>query len=236
MNSQELIENYILGTLSTEETKTFNELLKNDVSFKKEVEFHKNLQKVAEFEDDAAFKKQLQQFENEFQPKKSNYTKWLAAASVAILIGVGSMFYFQTTSNQELFAENFEPYRNIIQPIVRGEVSDNIKTHAFTAYEKGDYKQAITLFSEMQKTETETYYSFYKANSYLALDNAVEAIPLFVNYIAIKGEFSEKAYWYLALAYLKEESSSEAKQILRKITEAKTYNYKKAAILLKQLK
>ncbi|PHS67488.1 MAG: hypothetical protein COB12_03420 [Flavobacterium sp.] len=236
MKNQKLIDNYLSRTLSAEDTVTFNELLQSDVDFKKEVQFHKDLQKVTEFEDDTAFKKTLQQFESEFQPKKNNYTKWLVAASIAILIGFGSMFYFQTTSNQELFAENFEPYRNIIQPIVRGEVSDNIKTHAFTAYEKGDYKQAITLFSEIQKTETATYYSFYIANSYLALDNTSEAILLFKNYIATKGEFSEKAYWYLALAYLKEETTSEAKQILRKITEAKTYNYKKAAILLKQLK
>jgi len=236
MKNQKLIENYLSRTLSAEDTVTFNELLQSDVDFKKEVQFYKDLQKVTEFEDGVAFKKQLQQFESEFQPKKSNYTKWLAAASIAILIGFGSMFYFQTTSNQDLFAENFEPYRNVIQPIVRGEVSDNIKTHAFTAYEKGDYKQAITLFSEIQKTETNNYYIFYKANGYLALDNTSEAISLFKNYIATKGEFSEKAYWYLALANLKENNISEAKKVFQKIIKTKTYNYKKAAILLKQLK
>lgn len=236
MKNQEYIENYFLGRLSASEMKHFEDLLKSDVAFKKEFDFQESLQKVIDLEEDEAFKNTLQNYENKKQTKK-HYKIWSIAASVLVLFGLSYFVLFQeNVSNEELFAQNFEPYRNVIQPIERGDVLKDLKTQAFAAYEKGNYKNAISLFSELQKTQTNLYYIFYKANSYLALENTSEAIALLQKYITLNGKFTEKAQWYLALAYLKVDNVSEAKKILQNIEEEKSYNYEKASQILQNIK
>jgi tetratricopeptide (TPR) repeat protein len=237
MKKQKLIESYFLGTLSVEEKDHLNELLKSDTVFNEEFQFYKNLNKVTEAEDDRLFKTQVQQYENELNPNKKTHTKWLVAASIIILLGMSYFIVFQNiNSNEALFAENFEPYRNIIQPIVRSNVSDDIKSQAFIAYEKREFNKAILFFSKIQETESNSYYIFYKANCFLALENSSEAISLLKNYISTQGDFTEKARWYLALAYLKENNIKSTKNILQNIVDSKTYYHKKAALLLNELK
>lgn len=237
MNKQELIENYFLGRLSEKEKQTFNDLLLTDLAFKESFMLQENLQKVIEVEEDENFKAMLEGFENELQPKSKNYTKWLVAASVLVLFGLSYFALFQENStNEDLFAQNFEPYRNVIQPIERSKISEDIKTKAFAFYEKGEYQDAILLFSELQKTEKENYFIFYKANSYLAIKNTSEAIPLLKKYLEIQGQFKDKAQWYLALAFLKEKNTNEAEKILHTIIRLKTYNHEKASLILNELK
>jgi len=236
MNSQELIEKYFLGKLTDKEQEAFNTFLKTDNTFKKEFRFQQNLQKIIETNEDVSFKKKLQHYENEFQPKKKSYTKWLAAASIALILATSYFLIFQNTTNETLFAENFEPYRNVIQPIVRGSVSKDIKTKAFVAYENGRYEDASKYFSEISVNKNEAYAIFYLANSNLALNKTSEAIKLLEEYISLNGDLIEKAHWYLALAYIKENNSQAAKKTFQKIINSKSYNHKKAIIILEELK
>jgi len=236
MKNKKLIEKYFLKQLSTSEMKQFNEQLVSNFEFKKEFDFQKNLKQVIEVEEDEAFKKTLQNYELEMKPK-NHFKLWKIAASLLVLFGLSYFVLFQNNvSNEELFAQNFEPYRNVILPIERGDVSTDLKTQAFTAYEKGNYKNAISLFSKLQETQTNLYYVFYKANSYLALENTKEAIPLLQKYIASNGTFTEKAKWYLALAYLKNNNIKEAKEILQNIEKEKSYHYEKASQILQIIK
>ena len=236
MNSQDLIEKYIAGNLTPEEHQEFSLLCKNDASFKKELDFHINLQKVTAYEDNLTFKETVKSFETaHYSSKRNKRVWWVAASFIGVLIAT-YFFSVQQSSHETLFAENFEPYRNVIQPIVRGIVSDDLKTQAFTSYEKKEYKKAIQLFSEIQKTEMDSYYTFYKANSFLALDNTNKAISSFIEYIDSEGEFKDKATWYLALAYLKDKQDEKAITIFQKISDSKSYNHEKALPLLKKLK
>lgn len=237
MKKQKLIDGYFSGTLSSEEKNQLSQLLKNDSVFNEEFLFCKNLKQVAEYEDNEVFKTQIQQFEGKVKLKYKSYTLWLVAASIIVLFGIGYFVVFQNTVNNEtLYAENFEPYRNVIQPIIRSTVSVDLKTQAFTAYEKKEFKKAIQLFSKIQKTDSEAYYIFYKANSFLALDDTNEAIILLKKYSSTQGDFTEKAQWYLALAYLKENNIISSKNILQSIVTSKSYNFEKAAVILKKLK
>jgi len=236
MKHHELIERYFLGQLSSEEKEQFRHLQQTDASFKAELTFQENIKRITENEDNIHFKEQLQSYETKQPSKAKSYRLLWMAASVAVAVTVGALLFFQSPSNKALFAENFEPYRNVIQPIVRGEASKDLKTQAFSAYEKKDFTKAISLFSALQKTEPEPYYLFYKANSYLVGDQPSEAIPLLKEYLSTQGNFTEKAQWYLALAYLKDGNTSEAKKILQKISDSKSYHFQKATILLKKIK
>lgn len=212
MSNIDLIEKYFSNSLNPKEQLRFNELLQSDEKFKKDFTFQKDLQKVIARNQHNDLKKTLQDFEKD-KPivKLFNISKkWLVAASILIIVGIGfvllkSNFY---PSPEKIFAENYEPYRNIVLPVERGENLNTIEHSAFVAYENGNYHKAINLFNSVPKTNT-TYIKFYKSMCYMSLNKTNEAITLLKtitdsdNEASSEKNFNEIANWYLALAYLK---------------------------------
>ena len=237
MEHPELIEKYIQNRLSAEEELVFNKLLKNNSAFKEEVELHAKIKKVVTHEDDTNFRNLISDIENKARSTsyKRSYKKWLVAASIILLFGLGyNSINSNTTSTQELFASYFEPYRNVVHPIERSTEQQDKKAIAFMAYEKGEYEKAITLFTELYNSSKEPYYLFYKANALLKLEKADEAIPLLLEHLKTKDTLTEKTKWYLALAYLKIEDSEKAKALLNTIITEGAYKNKEAEELLKK--
>lgn len=240
MEFEELLEKYIQHTLTKEEALIFNEILRTDEAKKKEVEFQVNLKNVATAVDDTNFRNLVSQIEGVSKNKvsqKTSYKKWLAAASIALFLGAA--YFYSTTqtkvTNKELFASYFEPYRNVVHPIVRStEQQQDLQTMAFMAYENGDFKNAITLFDQLYTTSKEPYYLFYKANSLLKLDKAAEAIPFLLEHLKTKDTLTEKTHWYLALAYINIEDDKKAKEALQMVIEQASYKSKDAKKLLKE--
>jgi hypothetical protein len=109
------------------------------------------------------------------------------------------------------------------------------KAKAFIAYEDGDYKKAVQLFSELYKENEASYYLFYKANALLKLGNSQQAIISLKQHLKAQDSLTEKSNWYLALAYLKENDIANAKKVLKSISNKKGYNSKKAQELLQKL-
>lgn len=235
MEREKLIEKYIQNRLSKEEKAEFDTLLANDVAFKKEVSLHNDLKQVAKHEDDTDFRNLITGFETVKPQQRRNYTKWLAVASIILLVGLSYFFNLNNTpSSNELFNNYFEPYRNVIQPIERSATQQNEKTMAFMAYEKGDYAKAVQLFTNLYATTKEPYYLFYKANALLKLEKADEALPLLQEHLKTKDTLTEKTNWYMALAYLKLEDEENAKKLLQKVIAEGTYKTKEAKKLLKE--
>ena len=235
MEKNKLIEKYIQNRLSQDEKSEFEKLLINDLDFKKEVDLHVNLKKVAQHEDTADFKKLVSNFETVKPQQRINYTKWLAAASIVLLVGLTYIFNLNdTTSSNDLFNNYFEPYRNVIQPIERSNTQQNEKTMAFMAYEKGEYTKAVNLFTNLYSNTKEPYYLFYKANALLKLEKADEALPLLREHLKTKDTLTEKTQWYMALAYLKLEDKVNAKKLLQKVITEGKYKTKEAEKLLKE--
>ena len=142
----------------------------------------------------------------------------------------------QKSSTNELFANYFEPYRNVIQPLERGSGDQDEKSRAFYAYEKGDYEKAVRLFTDLFTATKEPYYLFYKANALLKLEKANEAVPLLLEHLKTKDTLSEKSTWYLALAYLKLNDKPNARITLKKVISDGKYKSKEAQKLLSEFK
>ena len=232
-----LLEKYLIGKLTEEEELLFNEFLKKDTEKRLEVEFQLNLKKVASHVDEADFRKLITKIENQSrqpQIQKNKNTKWLVAASITLLLGLGYFYNASQTkaTNTELFATYFEPYRNVIHPIVRGTMQQDKQSMAFMAYENGDFAKAVLLFNQLYSTTKEPYYLFYKANSLLKLNKTKEAIPLLLQHLKTKDTLTEKTHWYLALAYLKLEDNKKAKQELQKVIDSGSFKKKDAKKLL----
>lgn len=119
MKNLELIDKYFSNSLSQKEQLLFNDLLQNDEGFKTEFLFQKDLKKAIAQNKRENLKKTLQSFESklESRPKYISFPKkWLVAASLILLVGLSAILIKNTffPSNEKLFTENFEPYRNII--------------------------------------------------------------------------------------------------------------------------
>lgn len=247
MKKFDLINKYFTNSLTPKEQLLLNDLLQNDKEFKKEFLFEKDLKKSISFNQREELKTKLQSFEHNIQKKSkviSISKKWLVAASIILLIGLGFFFIKSSfyPSPEKLYAQNFKPYRNIIQPIVRGESSNTIEYRAFLAYENNDYHKAINLFNSIDSQDA-TYVSFYKAMCYLSLNKPSEAISLLLPITMLSNlegnnkKLSEKADWYLALAYLKTAEKKKAISLFSTIAKHPTITCKKeeSKILLEYL-
>jgi len=236
MKDEVLIEKHLLNALSIKEQEHFDQLLDTNPNFKKELVFQKNIKQVINIEEDAQFKKQLIALENKKTAKKDNYKKWMIAASIAVLFGLGYVQLNRQPSHEALFAQNFTPFTNVIQPIVRGENTENILTKAFIAYENKDYSTAEYYFIKIGNTEDKSYTFFYAAMSQLAQDKTTEAKTQLTTYLNdSNNSLATQAHWYLALIYLKENNLKNAKTELQFVIDIKGDFETKATELLEQL-
>lgn len=235
MDKDVLIQKYLQGTLSDAEEQLFHEYIENDPSFADDIPFYEGLNYAFAKADYEQTKAQLHSFYKE--EKRLSWRKWSIAATVLVLIGLGSLWYVNTVdSSEKLYAQYFEPYKNVVQPIVRGEAVKTTKEQAFKAYDEGDYKEAIVHIDALLKDTPEAILALYKANAQLQLDQTEAAIITLESHIKKTDTIYAEAQWYLALSYLKLENETKAKNHLNALLQTKS-NFKnnEAQELLKSL-
>jgi len=235
MKRSSLIKKHLTNTLSNEEKAVFEEMIKTDPTFKKELKFHSNLKGVVRIEERKALKKELQQLE--VSNRKKRLLKLAIAASISLLITLGgfSLYKNNSYSNQELFAQNFIPAINTLHPVVRGDDSLSEIEKAFVYYENGDFKQFLKIINSTSYLNPD--YDVFIANAYLATGNTSEAISILKKYlINTNANYKDKAHWYLGLAYLNEKQPILAKTQFELLNNENDYNYKKAKEILQKIK
>lgn len=239
MKNHDLIDRYFENSLSPKEQKLFNDLLQNNAEFSTEFQFQKDLKEIIAVKQQEDLKSTLVEIENRSQ-KNSRLMlipkKWMVAASFLILTSLGiwgiQSKYFP--SNEAIYADYFEPSRNIVQPIVRGENLNTIEYKAFVAYEAQNYYKAINLFNSV-KNPDQVYIDFYKGICFMSINKPEEAIDLLKsvsnsNDLNENQEgFNKKSQWYLALAYVKIHDKQNAIKELTKIINDPAENVRKDA-------
>lgn len=241
MNKTDLINAYFEGSLSETDKKKFESLLETDAEFRQAFHFEKELQTALKKEkrkQTKEFLKTLGDKEKTPRSKKRSFVPWLAAASIAILMGFGAWwFYFSSTevNTDMLYVQYYSPYENVIHPIERSDQITDLQSRAFSAYDMGDYESAVELFKELRTKRNEPYISFYNAIVLMQLDQHEKAIVLLEEYISLNGELKDRAQWYLALSYLKTKRISDAKDQLDELIAQDGFMLKKAKELRREL-
>ncbi|MFK8060370.1 MAG: tol-pal system YbgF family protein [Polaribacter sp.] len=207
-----------------------------------DTEFNKNLKKAitaAERKKQKLFLKSVEASLDKSieKPKKIN---WLVAASIVAIIGLSVYFIVdnQSLSNQELYAENFTPYENVIVPIVRNNLNLTKKAQAFAFYELGEYQKAIAQFNKLTNTDTTDVatINFYKANAYLSIKNYKKSKDLLQQIVDNNNQkWQQESLWYLALISLKLEKTDIAKLHLLKLQQQKSFKIDEVKVLLNNL-
>ncbi|WP_054852735.1 tol-pal system YbgF family protein [Olleya sp. ITB9] len=229
MDKEQLLYLYFSNTLTPEQEQMFSNLLKTDSEFKAQFDFENNIKQVIKAEQSEILKSKLQGFENNrsaVQHSNKSWFNWRIAASIVFFIAAGWFGYdaFFGVNYNDLYTTNYKNYPNTVYTITRGEDTSSLERDAFVAYETEDYTLAIQKFNEVQHQQP--YFNFYKAQSYLGLDELEKAKDLFLHETTInESQFKAEANWYLALINLKQQNKTEATKYLE--TLIANYNYKK---------
>ncbi len=217
----EAIERYVNGTMDAKELKDFNDYLKIDAEFKAQVEDIKTMLLGTETK---SLKPQLGNFhENIPELKKQqssskknpflNYSKIAIAA--AIVIAVGSIWFFSNIPNRSLYNKYFKPAPGL--PTTMSSADNFDFYDAMVNYKHGDYKTAIDKWQILSenKPENDTI-NYFLGVAHLANKNIIEAIPFLERSVEAEDNsvFLNDAYFYLGLAYLKEGNLELAKKHL----------------------
>ena len=120
MENHDLIDRYFEKSLRPKEQKRFNELLQNDLNFKNELLFQKNLKQVIAANQKEELKSVLSNIEERAKkgsPFASVPKKWLIAASVMIIMAMTTLILQKTyyPSNEAIYAEYFKRKGNILK-------------------------------------------------------------------------------------------------------------------------
>lgn len=219
------IEHYLQDQLSDQEKKDRDKLLKEDPDFRTAFGEYQLLIEGVKYTGRNELLNKFKEIEKKNfsqespREQKNNLRKYYLglAASLGLLllsyVGVQE-FYFNTP--ERVAANYFEPYPALIGGATRsaeaGEKTDF--ENATALFESGNYEEAIELYSRISSSEYEELAEFYLANAHHSLKNYSEAIHIYKEIIAEGGLLKDQAEWYLALAYLATEQTTQASDLL----------------------
>jgi len=210
MKNEELIQNYIQGTLSPEDKLLFDNLRASDREFREEISQIDQLKPVITSIENDQLIKQFQDIEKEhFSGKKKSWNK-----TVVILIGafflicsIILLFYVfkeeKPIDNRALFAQYYETPVNTYLPVTRSSTSMDLVEKAFTAYEQENFEKASITFESLADSIKNDQIIFYQAISYAEDDNYAKAIDLLDDIESEDSYLAEDKLWYLTLFSVK---------------------------------
>ncbi|WP_179343943.1 tetratricopeptide repeat protein [Winogradskyella ursingii] len=213
----EIIDAYLKGQLSEDETAKFEYRLETDEDFKNKVADIKTILTGIETQE---MKDQLDVFHNEIDKQKIStksetnvrHIDWKKLAIAAMfIIGAVSIWQFRVDPNERLYAEYFSPDPGL--PTTMSS-NDNYEFYeAMVDYKQGNFETAIKKWETLQnaKPKNDTL-NYFLGVAHLANNNENEAV-LFLEDATLNKEFAlvNDAYLYLGLAYLKNGNVNKAK-------------------------
>ncbi len=224
--TQEILDAFSFGRLKGEKLQKFNDKMAADPKFKNQAELHKDVVDAIQVFGDEKLKKRIrtvrEEMGNSGKTKGRVISLWQKVASIAAIGILALLAYngFQNSndySTGSLYADYYSAYD--LNLSTRGEPLDPGLLEINKIYRSGDYEQALTLINKTLKDPPESNKLVLAAGiSALELGKLDEARSRF-NYITDSNDLflSDHANWYMAMSFLKEDKSSEAKVILEKL-------------------
>jgi len=235
---EEYMRDYLLGKLPPEEAKRLEQNLDEDPELAEALELQRDILLAIQSRFDEELLEKLRDTHQQ-QPGKirsvSSRVLWQWASAAALLLGsLGVYLYMSQTSPEErIFMAYFEDYPNIIAPVQR----DTPGTEGFSAYQNGQYQEALEIFERQEQGDSlGAYPSFYKGICAMHLEDWSTAIQSFEKVRSTGDQrFEEAAAWYVSLAYLRAGNRERAELILQSIADTGSDYRSDAQALLRDL-
>lgn len=162
----------------------------------------------------------------------------MAVAVIVVLLIPTYIFFLQSPDPQQLYADNFEPYPNIITASTRSDVQQAGELdEAMKLYENREYANAINGFNTYINQYPDQYeVRLYRGIANMQMDSINLAIKDLEAVMENNRKLTDQAQWYLALLYLKDGDVAEARKILKQIAESENIFNEKAQNILNKIK
>lgn len=244
--------------LNEETSLLFDQYLENELSDAVTTAFETRLSQDSEFANDFATYKEMRSFlANEFSEEKKafasnvknisdaynleeNNTKkggkliqfkpWQLAVAASVVLALGVVFFNQ---NSSLDYTDYQ-FEERISLGVRGD-SDATAKEAELLFNTQEYAKAIPQFEQLLLQDpNNAEVQFYKAIAHDAVEDFNEANTLFLALAKGNSAYKNKALYYGAISYWKQDDILQSKQLLHEIPENAS-EYEKAQQLLGKL-
>lgn len=182
-------------------------------------------------------KKTIQKAQNNFQtPKKTGIWRknivfsLLVAASIIVLVLV---YTFNSKPSATEMYVKYSKWEDLPSLTSRG--TDNKLAQGEQLFVDKKYKESYKIFAAVPQKEQQPSVLIYLGICALELNQLDEAFYYFELLKNTDAIDSSKAYWYLALTYLKQNKKEKATSILQELVSGNHYNNTEARELLDQL-
>lgn len=216
-----LLDQHFFHSLNEVESQELTQLLKTEEGQKIQAE-HLAMRKGLVSTGRDSMKSTIQSWEAELdishpQAKIRRFPIWgrLVAVAAAITMLVLIFRPGETDSMHSLMQELSQPYPNVLMPVERGSQAETTLQQAFSAYEAGQFPEAIRLFEEADTTSKDI--DFYLANALQANDETKDALKTFTNISGSDSRFAQQAEWYQAMLLWELGEQNEAEKIIQRI-------------------
>lgn len=230
-----LIENYLLGNLSSDEEKDFLAQVKNDPELEERLRHHQRIQQVID-EDPmiTAFEKVVGEVvRDNRQPSFRGY--WRIAAFVVIAVGLSvfAINYFNAPdlSPQQLAQAYFEPLSDAMTSRDQG---DSLASRAMNFYNQGNFQAAIPILEQLVVAK-EPFSELYLAVAYMGVEDYAAARTIWSKLSAEDPIYPNTILWYAALTDLALDDINSARTKIKALAEGNSSFKKEASELLEQL-
>ena len=216
-----IIDKYLTSNLNSEEQDYFESQATN-TEFKNELSYKIDLQQATTSVGRSRKKEVLQKLEQDIQAQNSEVVnsniKWILLAAAILILAILYLLFnaSKANSSDQIFAQYFKPYPNVVSVIKRDDPDTDVKADPFIDYEQGNYDKAIKGFQQLDSLKMEA--AFYQAIALLAQQSYEEAESMLIQISKDKSNrFQKAAEWYLALTSLKLKKNQAFEVILKKI-------------------
>ncbi|GGX12056.1 hypothetical protein [Aquimarina muelleri] len=255
------ISAYLRDELSPEEKKLFEKSLTQNPELLQEFKIHQELFAQVEGSEDIVvswdydkedvralttyfrseeaekLKKTIQKAKNNYQGykkqrvwRKNIILPLLVAASIAVFVLVYT--FNSKSSTTEMYVKHSE-WEDLPSLTSRG--GDNKLAEGERLFVDKKYKESYAIFTALSQKEQQPSVLIYLGLCALELDQLDKALHYFELLKNTEAIDSSKAYWYLALTYLKQNEKEKATNILQELVSGNHYKNTEARELLDQL-
>lgn len=250
----ETIENYVTGQLSTDERARFEAALRTDPALADALTFYMLSKHVAREEAHAIRKAELDALRQKTVPTQPFWSapmRWVAAASIVILLGLGWNFFQSANgpANSELavaqltdayVAQHFTNLSTDMDGASSGSKALDSLKQGIDLYNKGKLTEADGIFQDVLKRQPDLESALtYAGITSLRRGNYDQAITLFRRLSQRTDLVSNSGTFYEALALLKRGQPADMKQaeiLLKEVIEKGLAGKKEATALIETLK
>ncbi len=225
----ELIDGYLMGSLSPEELSKFEERMSMDAALKKEVVLQKQINESILEKDVMDFRSTVKQALSE-KPRQGVFKNYYykIAASVSLLLVAGTFIYnafLAKSSPDTLFEKYFMPYDNLIS-VRSNEAPGSDVSKAMADYDKAQYRKAINHFGGTDYKDSGLL-SLYLGICYIhegVLDSAQQALSIPIS--KPNSLYYYPGLYYQGLIHLREAEIVKAKSIFENLSQNAPNPYK----------